>query len=93
MVSYIINRYDYPSFRALLAIGLMAMLMSTTDSYLNTASVLLASIASGPLGIKKDEQQVVLVRITNLLIGVIALGLALAGFSYYAVIKFLDVSF
>nr|WP_253308614.1 sodium:solute symporter family protein [Rickettsia endosymbiont of Ceutorhynchus assimilis] len=52
LLSYIIDNYTYPGFKGFVLIGIVAMLMSTADSYINSASVIFAHDFCTPLGIK-----------------------------------------
>ncbi|KJV70649.1 sodium/pantothenate symporter domain protein [Orientia tsutsugamushi str. UT76] len=49
LVPYIIDSYAYPGFKGLVVIGISAMLMSTADSYINSALYLVNDLCK-PLG-------------------------------------------
>lgn len=52
LLSYIIDRYTYPGFKGFILIGIISMLMSTADSYINSSAVMFAHDFCKPLGIK-----------------------------------------
>ena len=55
-------------------IGIMAMIMSTADSYINTSSILFSYDLCQSLGVKLSEQKtLLLIRISSLLIGIAGL--------------------
>ncbi|MHA7877456.1 MAG: sodium:solute symporter family protein [Bacteroidota bacterium] len=43
LVHYIVDQYAYPGLRGLLGVGILAMAMSTSDSYINASAVLLSN--------------------------------------------------
>ena len=74
LINYILDNYISIGFKGFFVIGIMSMIMSTADSYINSASVLFAHDVCKSLGIKlKEQKELLLVRISALLIGVIAL--------------------
>lgn len=70
LLPYIINHYTYTGFKGLTAICIMAVLMSTADSYINSAAVLLMHDIFKP--IFKVQNDLVWLRSTALLIGILA---------------------
>ncbi len=64
--------YDYASVgtRGLILAGIMAMIMSTADSYINSTSVIIVHDFCKPLGIKLVKDELLLARVMSLLIGV-----------------------
>jgi Na+/proline symporter len=64
LVSYIVHEYAYPGLRGLFGTGILAMAMSTSDSYINTSAVLLSNDIAKPLNI--SIQNLGLVRIARL---------------------------
>ena len=75
---YILDTYFNNGFKCILIIGITAMIMSTIDSYINVAAVLLAYDSMKSIGIELTERkQLVLVRIAALFIGIAGLLLSL----------------
>ena len=75
---YILDTYFDSGFKCVLIIGITAMIMSTVDSYINVAAVLLAYDSMKSIGIELTERkQLVLVRIAALVIGIAGLVLSL----------------
>ena len=72
-----ITRDLAPVFKGLLAIGLLAMAMSTADSALNACSVMVIHDIIGTLSNKKvsSKAQLMLVRITSFVVGMLAMWL------------------
>lgn len=76
VVKFIIFDQSYPGLRGFILAGIMAMIMSTADSYTNSASVLFVHDLCKPLGIK-IKRELLVTRITSaiLVLGAIGLGL------------------
>jgi Na+/proline symporter len=76
LINYIINHYTYAGFRGLLAMGIVAMSMSTADSDLNACTVMVVNDIIKPLypTFKKD---IIFIRLFSLFLGVSALFIAL----------------
>ena len=51
LVSYIVHQYAYPGLRGLFGTGIVAMAMSTSDSYINASAVLLSNDIAKPFNI------------------------------------------
>ena len=73
LIPHLMNRYTVIGFKGLLAIGIMAMVMSTADSNINAASVLLTNDIVQPWGLKL-KNPLRLTRIFALIIGSLGLG-------------------
>lgn len=96
LVNYIINNYAYTGLKGLIIIGIMAMIMSTADSYLNSAAVLFSHDVCRPLGIISEQNELLWSRLFSTALGVIALiftfsgasflNLFLLGYSFYMII-------
>lgn len=87
IIGYIIDNYTYTGLKGILIAGIMAMLMSTADSYINSSSVLFAHDFCVPLNIdwaKKNE--LLLSRIAAVVIGVFALIISLSADSLFDII-------
>lgn len=76
VLSYLINRYTYPGFKGLVAIGITAMAMSTADSDLNSSAVLAVNDIIAPLR-RSFKASITVVRLLSLCIGSLSLLLAL----------------
>ncbi|MCC8398641.1 MAG: sodium:solute symporter family protein [Rickettsia endosymbiont of Labidopullus appendiculatus] len=77
--SYIIDNYAYVGLKGFIIVGIMAMIMSTADSYINTSAVLFAHDFCKPFNIKWVERnELLLSRICSLVIGIVAIFLALS---------------
>ena len=77
LLDYIITSCDRKGLKGLMAIGLLSLVMSTADSYLNTSAVIVADVL--PLSHQGDNKRA---RWINLLLGLVALGFALAPLSF-----------
>lgn len=53
LLSYIISTYNYTGLKGLTAVGVLAIIMSSADSYINSASVLFTNDIVKPLNLKK----------------------------------------
>jgi len=78
VIKNILLEQSYTGLRGFILAGIMAMVMSTADSYINAASVLFTHDLCGPLGIKvKNELNTT--RVAASLLGSIAIYLAIYG--------------
>jgi len=78
ILQYVLDNYFHTGFKGLLIVGIMAMIMSTADSYINTSSVLFSYDFCSSLGLKLSEQkELLLARISSIFIGISALMLSL----------------
>ncbi len=80
LVMYIIDSYSYPGFKGLVVIGIVAMIMSTADSCINTASVIFVNDLCKPYKVLQSDDVAELraVRTFAVLVGTIALLIALS---------------
>ena len=76
LVHYIIGNYAHTGLKSFILIGIVAMCMSTADSNINSSSVLLTHDFCYPLGIRL-KNELTLSKIISILIGVLAIFLAL----------------
>ena len=76
LVNYLINEYTYVGFKGLLATGVLALAMSTADSYLNSCAVLFANDVAKPLGLGANKP-IFNARAFALIAGLLGLPLAL----------------
>ena len=77
LLGYIVNRYTYVGFKGLFAVGIMAMIMSTADSLINSVSIIFAHDLCRPLGFQWAKNEVTISKIFAFFVGVSALLLAL----------------
>lgn len=79
MVAHIIDTYTFTGLKGLTAIGIMAAIMSTADSSINSASVLLSHDIIRVLYKKATTPkfELLILRVTALFTGIIAAGFAL----------------
>lgn len=78
VIQYILDHYLTYGLKGAFVIGIMAMVMSTADSYINSSSVLLSYDFIRSTGINLTEKkELFLARIFSLFVGVIALGASL----------------
>ncbi|KJV54553.1 solute symporter family protein [Orientia chuto str. Dubai] len=80
LVPYIIDSYAYTGFKGLVVIGISAMIMSTADSWINSASVMFVNDLCKPLGLFKNNSklEIITVRIFAIFIGILGLYMALS---------------
>ena len=74
LISHLMNHYTITGLKGLLAVGIMAMVMSTADSHINAAAVLMTHDIVQPLGIQL-KKPMLLTRIFAAVIGSIGLGI------------------
>jgi len=77
IVKYIITNSANPGFRGLILVGIMAMILSTVDSFINSTSVLLVHDFFKPLKLITEKQELIAARIASVVIGCMALALSL----------------
>jgi Na+/proline symporter/signal transduction histidine kinase len=82
LVNYIIDNYAYVGLKGLIVIGIMAMVMSTADSYINSAAVLFAHDVCKPLGFASEKNELFLSRFFSIMLGSIALAFTFSGASF-----------
>ncbi len=75
LVMYVIDSYSFSGLKGMIMVGVLAMTMSTADSHINTASIILVNDLCKPLRLLRDDQstELGLVKIFSILIGTIAL--------------------
>ena len=78
LLSHIVERYaTVPGFKGMIAIGIMAMIMSTADSLINSAAIIFTHDLCVPFGFKYQDKQIIICRIFALVLGGFAMLLAL----------------
>ncbi|NRB10044.1 MAG: sodium:solute symporter family protein [Rickettsiaceae bacterium] len=76
LIMYIINTYSFPELKLILVLGIMAMIMSTADSWLNVGAVIFAHDICSPLQIKL-KNELAISRLFTVFMGIMAVSLAL----------------
>ncbi|NDB81813.1 MAG: hypothetical protein EB127_03555 [Alphaproteobacteria bacterium] len=79
IVKHLIFNNSYIGLKGLTLAGIMAIVMSTADSYINSAAVLLVHDFCRPLGLNIIKNELIFSRVTSLFIGVFAMILCLHG--------------
>ena len=78
VVQYVMDHYLSYGLKGIFVVGIMAMVMSTADSYINSSAVLLSYDFSRSIGIELTEQkQLRLARFCSLFVGMAALSVSL----------------
>jgi len=77
LVSYIISHYTYPGFKGMVAVGIMAMIMSSADSAINSISIIFAHDFCKPLGLSWANNELIVARVASLVSGFGAMLVAL----------------
>jgi Na+/proline symporter/signal transduction histidine kinase len=92
LVPYIVDNYTMMGFKGLIVIGIMAMAMSSADSFINVASVLFAHDICKPLNIfAKDE--LLITRLFALFLGIGSIFLALSEKDLFEITLFVNSFF
>ena len=87
LLHYLFTQYATPGFKGIMAVGFMAMVMSTADSVLNAATVLLVHDLAVPFGFNKVKKMT-MIRLTTLLLGSISVFIALTDYGIIDVAKY-----
>ncbi len=78
VIQYIMDHYLNYGFKGIFIVGIMSMVMSTADSYINSSAVLISYDFPKALGIEiKERKQLQLARFCSLAIGMVALSVSL----------------
>jgi len=78
LVSYVVSHYSYAvGFKGMISIGIMAMMMSTADSSINSIAVIFAHDFCKPLGFKWAKNELLVARVAAVVSSMIAMLLAL----------------
>jgi Na+/proline symporter/signal transduction histidine kinase len=77
LVMYIIDNYSYTGLKGIVLVGILAITMSTADSWINVASVIFAHDFCNPLKIEFGASELFLSRLFSIFIGLFAIILAL----------------
>ena len=78
VIQYVMDHYLHYGFKGIFVVGIMSMVMSTADSYINSSAVLLSYDFPKALGIEINEKkQLQLARFCSLFVGMLALSVSL----------------
>ena len=77
IVMYIVDNYSFTGLKGITLIGIMAMVMSTADSWINTGAVIFAHDLCKPLGIK-FKNELFLSRAFSIFVGISSVLLVLS---------------
>jgi len=78
VLGYVLDTYICSGFKGVFIIGIISMIMSTADSYINSSAILLAHDVCKSLNFKLTEpKELLVVRVCALFIGIIALLISL----------------
>lgn len=80
LLPYIIDNYTYPGIKGLIIIGVVAMIMSTADSHINSAAVIFVNDLCGCFRLFTNNKKLELkaVRIFSMAIGILPLYICLS---------------
>lgn len=78
ITGYIFSNYSYLGLNGIILAGIMAMVMSTADSYINSTSILFVHDFCKPLKIKVIKDELTFSKFASALLGVISILLALS---------------
>ena len=79
LIPYLLAEYTKPGLKIAMALGLMAMIMSTADSYLNSSSIMMTNDFLKPIGFSWARNNPLLVcRLMTIFIGICAVMLSLS---------------
>ena len=77
IIPHLLENYTYIGLRGVILAGIIAILISTADSYLNASSILFAHDIMRPLGIvHSSKAELFASRVASLIVGIIAIILA-----------------
>jgi len=82
IVMHIVDKYAFAGLKAITLIGIIAMVMSTADSWLNTGAVIFAHDLCGLLGLH-FKNELLISRIFTVIIGIISVLLVLSSSSLF----------
>ncbi|MDX1916870.1 MAG: ATP-binding protein [Rickettsiaceae bacterium] len=86
VAKHVIFNYSYDGLMGLTLVCIMAMVMSTADSYVNCSAVMFSHDLLAPLKIKVFKNQIIESRVASVAIGLFSLVVALKGDSIYRLI-------
>ncbi len=87
IMMYAVDSYSFSGLKGVAVVGIMAMVMSTADSWLNTASVIFSHDFCKPLGLK-SQNELLISRIFTVFVGTLAVLLTLSATDLLQLILF-----
>ena len=72
LIKYILFEYSFIGLKGLTLVGIMAMVMSTADSYINTTSVLFVHDFCRPMGINIKSDELKFTRVVSVVAGILS---------------------
>ncbi len=85
LIEYL-SQYATPGFKGIMAIGVMAMVMSTADSFLNATTVLVAHDLIRVSSFKNTKSMKI-VRLISFIVGAISTYIALTNYNIYTILR------
>lgn len=73
ILNFVLSEYSYIGLKGLTLSGIMAMVMSTADSYINTTAVLFVHDLCKPLAAKNNKKELALTRLASFIITFLAM--------------------
>jgi len=74
LISYTIQKYSYPGLIGLTLVGIIAMVMSTADSYINSSSILISNDIFSQLNLKFVKgNEMLIARVSAIIVGIVAI--------------------
>lgn len=89
LLGHIIDNYTYTGLKGILIVSVIAMAMSTADSYINASAVLFAHDLCKPLNIAKN-QELLLSKLFTIVASTIAIWMALTNNNLLSIMIFAD---
>ncbi|NRB10299.1 MAG: hypothetical protein HRU35_01595 [Rickettsiaceae bacterium] len=76
LFSFLLDNYSHAGFKGFIIAGIMAMIMSTSDSYINSSSVIITNDFCKNFKLLENTNELLLSRIFSLIVGILAFILA-----------------
>jgi len=83
LVMYIIDNYSYAGIKGVVLVGILAIAMSTADSWINVASVIFSHDFCKPLKLQFGNSELLVSRVFSVFIGFFAISLAITAHSLH----------
>lgn len=89
VVQYLLNQVSIiPGFKGLILAGIMAMVMSTVDSYINCSSVLIVHDFCNSLNLRLFKSELLSARLAAMLVGILSVLIAMREGNWIEIITF-----
>ncbi len=86
LIPSIIENYSYVGLKGMVIAGVMAMAMSSADSFINVASVMLVNDIFKPLNMISKQREMILVRFCSVALGVVSIYFSLTNKDLFKII-------